>query len=68
MFVCFFCGFLFFLFFLYATSIYSPTLCGIPRCNLTKYLSDFYLFIFPSYITVSVKVILSTLMQMRKLI
>ena len=56
----------------YATSMYSTKLCGVPWSNLTKYLSDFYLFIclfiFPSYSTVSVKVISSTLMWMRKLI
>ena len=48
--------------------MYSPTLTGVPWCNLTKYLADFYLFVFPSYSTVSVEVISSILMRMRKLI
>ena len=43
--------------------MYSPTLTGVPWCNLTKYLADFYLFVFPSYSTVSVEVISSILMR-----
>ena len=48
--------------------LYSQALSGVPWCNLTKYLSDLYLFIFPSYSTVSMEVISSILMWMHKLI